>query len=165
MWENLFLHKLDKFNGYVSTLEEALDVIKHFEITTTSKFALCKQSEKFGCTEDLTAKNHRVVWSDTQDVAGTRLVFDGCPYMVLGKRRLECQNGPNRHKKRKEKQEAEKVLKTFPRSQYITHFELHRNILGIVAFNNMFYFVRTIYTVKHRYLDVEGTGPTCSRYR
>ena len=44
-------------------------------------------------------KKHRIFWCDTQTkkLGGTKVEFDGIPYMVLGKRTLECQHGPDRN--------------------------------------------------------------------
>ena len=44
----------------------------------------------------------RVRWQDSQQNGNPPLPNDGTPYIIQGSRILECQHGPERHKKGKE---------------------------------------------------------------
>lgn len=47
-----------------------------------------------------TKKNprHRIYWKDVQATKGVHLEFDGIPFLILGHKLLECQNGPDRNR-------------------------------------------------------------------
>lgn len=46
---------------------------------------------------------HRIFWKDIQATKGVNLEFDGIPFIILGHKLLECQNGPDRNRALKEK--------------------------------------------------------------
>ena len=48
--------------------------------------------------------NHRVFWKDIQATKGVNLEFDEIPFIILGHRLLECQNGPDGNRAPKERQ-------------------------------------------------------------
>ena len=60
-----------------------------------------------------TKKNprHRIYWKDVQATKGVHLEFDGIPFVILGHKFLECQNGPDRNRALKEKQSISKKVK------------------------------------------------------
>ena len=64
----------------------------------------------FYSISDLKKKSHRVWWQDTQHINGPRLDYDGMPFMVLGKKTLECHNGPDRNKAQKAKRKKSKQV-------------------------------------------------------
>ena len=47
-WVKKFDVSFDSFTGYTSTLEKALELIKEYEIATTSRFVVYKQTKDFG---------------------------------------------------------------------------------------------------------------------
>lgn len=40
--------------------------------------------------------NHKVFWEDPQEVKGSRLKFDGVPFMILGTKIFDCLHGTDR---------------------------------------------------------------------
>ena len=74
-------------------------------------------------------KAHRICWNDTQKVR-PKLVFDGTPYVALGRKTLECYYGPDRNKakKRKKNDEATHVSN-------VVHFnsEYRHSALGVIV--------------------------------
>ena len=47
-WENLFINSTDKYSGYVQTLEDAMKLIREYELATTTKFSCFKADKMFG---------------------------------------------------------------------------------------------------------------------
>lgn len=107
-WQRLWTMSFDPYNGYVQNLEDAMALLREYEIETTSRFTQTAQTAKFGSTDDLKKKRHRLYWSESQDISCARMEFDGCSYMVLGKKRMECQNGPDRNRAKKSIQSKQK---------------------------------------------------------
>ena len=50
MWSDLFTKKVCDYPGYVLTLDEAVKVLKAYEVATTSTFTVVKQTKGFGGT-------------------------------------------------------------------------------------------------------------------
>ena len=49
-WSDLFTKKFSDYSGYVSSLDDAMRVLKEYEVATTSTFTVVKQTKGFGCT-------------------------------------------------------------------------------------------------------------------
>ena len=57
-------------------------------------------------TGSLKSRNHKVFFEDHKTETGKRIKFDGCPYVILGRKVFDCQHGVDCHakdKKRKQK--------------------------------------------------------------
>uniref|UniRef100_UPI00358FCF47 uncharacterized protein isoform X3 n=1 Tax=Myxine glutinosa TaxID=7769 RepID=UPI00358FCF47 len=106
-WASRFEVKYGDFSGYVLNVQDAVELIRQYELETSSAFIITNQTKGFGYS-GLVARPHRVCWRDTRSTLGASLAFDGIPYIVLGKRRMECQNGPDRNKALKERLMKEK---------------------------------------------------------
>ena len=50
MWSDLFTKKFSDYSGYVSSLDDAMRVLKAYEVATTSTFTVIKQTKGFGST-------------------------------------------------------------------------------------------------------------------
>ena len=48
-WSDLFTKKFSDYSGYVSSLDDAMRVLKAYEVATTSTFTV-KQTKGFGST-------------------------------------------------------------------------------------------------------------------
>ena len=46
-----------------------------------------------------------------QEIKGVYLEFDGIPFIILGHKRLECQNGPEKKRALQERQSTNKRVK------------------------------------------------------
>ena len=105
-----------KTNGHFSyfllnTLDETLTLIKEHETKNEVKFSAVCASTNFGNTGTL-ERNHKIYWMDT-----------GMPYMILGRKELDCEFGVDRHLPRKIKRRREKEARiesgyAYPRSMY-----------------------------------------------
>ena len=49
-WSDLFTKKFSDYSGYVSSLDDAMRVLKAYEVATTSTFTVIKQTKGFGST-------------------------------------------------------------------------------------------------------------------
>ncbi|KAJ7389470.1 hypothetical protein OS493_031439 [Desmophyllum pertusum] len=82
------LHKfvaVDEAFGYVEDVETAYQVLREFETITTTRFCSF-YSKDFG----------------KQDQGGqNRIQFDGCPFIIVGRKVYDCQHGVDRHAKEK----------------------------------------------------------------
>ena len=48
-WESLFVNSsTDKYSGYVQTLEDAMKLMREYELATTTKFCCFKADKMFG---------------------------------------------------------------------------------------------------------------------
>ena len=47
-WETLYSGSTNKYSGYVATIEEAMKLIREYELKTTSKFSCFKADKTFG---------------------------------------------------------------------------------------------------------------------
>lgn len=55
------------------------------------------------CTDLSSIKTLNVRFSDTQSNCDPAIPYDGAPFLILGKKILECHQGPNRDRKTNEK--------------------------------------------------------------
>lgn len=49
-WQDCFKGCINRYFGYVNTVEEALTVMKQYELHTTSRFSCFKSDKNFGTT-------------------------------------------------------------------------------------------------------------------
>jgi hypothetical protein len=112
-WTSHFTAQFDSFSGYVKDEVTAYELIKAYEIATTSRFTVFKQTAGFS---DKTGKEnrdkHRVRWQDPDETTGYKLEFDGIPFEITGMKILDCQNGPDKNKAKKKKEALRKTEKT-----------------------------------------------------
>lgn len=47
-WQTLFTNSTNKYSGYVSNVEEAMEVIREYELKTTTKYFCFKADKMFG---------------------------------------------------------------------------------------------------------------------
>ncbi|XP_072029210.1 uncharacterized protein [Amphiura filiformis] len=102
--------------SFVSTSEEAHNVIDEYEIRTTSRFSCYVAQKGFGCTDFYDeSRKLKVLWEDFQDNNTTsgmkawRLEFDGVPYLSLSWKKFDCHHGLDRkvpHKEKRRKSEG-----------------------------------------------------------
>ena len=62
-WSDLFTKKFSDYSGYVSNLDDAMRVLKAYEVATTSTFTVIKQTKGFGST------------SNTRDLKGIYVIY------------------------------------------------------------------------------------------
>ncbi|XP_028415032.1 uncharacterized protein LOC114538114 [Dendronephthya gigantea] len=124
-WASFFTEQFDRFTGYVKDEITAYELIKAYEIATTSRFTVFKQTTGFSDTTGnenaKTHRKHRVRWQDPQETTGFKLEFDGIPFEIAGIRILDCQNGPDKNKAKKEKE----ALKKFEHADGVDHSYNH----------------------------------------
>nr|XP_047145632.1 calcium-responsive transcription factor-like [Hydra vulgaris] len=77
------------------SLEEAHNFIKDHELEYIVRFSTSFSTKGFGNT-DLKEKNHKVFWSTDS------IEFSGLPFMMIGTKILDCQNGRDRNLNLKE---------------------------------------------------------------
>ncbi|KAK6195731.1 hypothetical protein SNE40_001095 [Patella caerulea] len=93
------------------TLSQVEDLIKQHELETSSKYICKKKDKDFGkeiMEMDLQARAVR--FCDTQENACPPIPFDGIPFIIIGKKILECHQGIDRDLKYKEKKKLEREL-------------------------------------------------------
>jgi len=62
-------------------------------------------------TGSLTSKKHKVFFEDPKTGhSGKRIKFDGCPYIIVGRKVYDCQHGVDRHAKEKKRKEESKLV-------------------------------------------------------
>jgi len=91
-----FKASTSKYFGYVQTVEEAMAVIKQYELDTTTKFSCYKADKMFG-SGDPFAKSRKVYFKDNT----MKIPFDGVPFSIIGTKVFDCQHGPDRKKSAK----------------------------------------------------------------
>ena len=62
-WSDLFTKKFSDYSGYVSSLDDAMRVLKAYEVATTSTLTVIKQTKGFGST------------SMTRDLKGIYVIY------------------------------------------------------------------------------------------
>lgn len=103
-WEDFLEGKTSHLSGYVSSLVQLEKLILEYEFTTSSRFRSLKSTKDFGQNIDLSSiKTLNVRFSDTQSNCDPAIPYDGAPFLILGKKILECHQGPNRDRKTNEK--------------------------------------------------------------
>ncbi|XP_030845226.1 uncharacterized protein LOC115925466 isoform X1 [Strongylocentrotus purpuratus] len=88
--------------GYVSNIESAERVRRHYQQTVGIKFSTYRQSKDYG-KQDIETDHHKVCWEDSSRLRQGHLVFDYVPYIVIGIKMLDCQYGKDRHIARKKR--------------------------------------------------------------
>ena len=87
------------------------------------------------------SKKHKVFFEDP--VGGhNRIKFDGCPYIIVGRKVYDCQHGVDRHAKEKQRNQQNRVSERQP------------PIDGYYE-RNMCYIIIEVYTVKQPFLQVD----------
>jgi len=56
-------------------------------------------------------KKHRIRWQDLEESTGCKISFDGVPFQIVGVKILDCQNGPDKNKAKKENEALKKTQK------------------------------------------------------
>ncbi|CAB4018718.1 Hypothetical predicted protein, partial [Paramuricea clavata] len=110
----LFKIKLSEHSGLVRNVEEAENLLRQYELATTTNFCCNKVKKGFGST-DLTRDSHKVWWEDEQ------LPFDHEPFIQVNHRVYDCRHGVDRHLSQKKKN------KTSNPSDH--SFKKHRNMV------------------------------------
>ena len=103
-WTSHFTVQFDSFSGYVNDEITAYELIKAYEIATTSRFTVFKQTAGFSDSNGKENHDkHRVRWQDSDETTGYKLEFDGVPSEIAGLKILDCQNRPDKNKVKKKK--------------------------------------------------------------
>ena len=111
-WISHFTVQFDSFSGYVNDEITAYELIKAYEIATTSRFTVFKQTAGFSDSNGKENRDkHRVRWQDPDETTGYKLEFDGVPFEIAGLKILDCQNGPDKNKAKKKKEALKKTEK------------------------------------------------------
>ena len=88
------------------------------------------------------SKKHKVFFEDP--VGGhNRIKFDGCPYIIVGRKVYDCQHGVDRHAKEKQRNQQNRVSERQP------------PIDGYYE-RNMCYIIIEVYMVKQPFLQVDA---------
>ncbi len=124
-WTSYFTKYVDSFSGYVKDEVTAFELIKAYEIATTSRFTVFKQTAGFSDMPSVKENRdkHRVRWQDPEETTGYKLDFDGIPFEIAGIKILDCQNGPDKNiakKKREALKKNEKAVSNTPKYIYNT---------------------------------------------
>ncbi|CAH3046602.1 unnamed protein product [Porites lobata] len=101
-WQAKLRGSTNKFVGYVGSVEEAMTVIRQYELETTTKFSCFKSDKMFGAGDPF-AKQRKVYFKNG------KIPFDGVPFSIIGTRVFDCQHGPDRKKSFKARHSEEKV--------------------------------------------------------
>ncbi|CAH3024912.1 unnamed protein product [Porites evermanni] len=101
-WQAKLRGSTNKFVGYVGSVEEAMTVIRQYELETTTKFSCFKSDKMFGAGDPF-AKQRKVYFKDD------KIPFDGVPFSIIGTKVFDCQHGPDRKKSFKARHSEEKV--------------------------------------------------------
>ena len=64
-------------------------------------------SKHFLKTDCTNSKSHKVFFEDRN---GGRIKFDGCPYIILGRKVYDCQHGVDRHANEKKRDKDKKMV-------------------------------------------------------
>lgn len=103
-WENLLDRKISHLSGYVSSHIQLEKLILEYEYRTSSRFRTLKCTKDFGKNIDLSSiKTLSLRFSDTQANCNPLIPYDGIPFLILGKKVLECHQGPHRDQKTNKK--------------------------------------------------------------
>ncbi|KAK6179178.1 hypothetical protein SNE40_011597 [Patella caerulea] len=85
------------------SLDEVDHIIKHYEVNTSSKFITKKKEKCFGnenIVDDM--EKQMIRFEDTQPNAVPKIIYDGIPFVIAGKKIMECHLGIDRDKRKKE---------------------------------------------------------------
>ncbi|XP_050401545.1 uncharacterized protein LOC126818272 [Patella vulgata] len=85
------------------SLDEVDCIIKHYEVNTSSKFITKKKEKCFGnenIVDDM--EKQMIRFEDTQPNAVPKIIYDRIPFVIAGKKIMECHLGIDRDKKKKE---------------------------------------------------------------
>ena len=55
-WKKLFAFSTNKYSGYVASVEEAMALVKEYELKTTTRFSCFKADKMFGSGGKITSK-------------------------------------------------------------------------------------------------------------
>ncbi|XP_072025750.1 uncharacterized protein [Amphiura filiformis] len=89
--------------GFVHTVEDAYDVMRSYEVHTTSKFVQVRTVQDFGKDLDCLKYQHRVRFEDRKQckdsisASENRLPIKDTPFLLLGTKWFECQHGRDYH--------------------------------------------------------------------
>ncbi len=124
-WTSYFTKHVDSFSGYVKDEVTAFELIKAYEIATTSRFTVFKQTAGFSDMSSVKENRvkHCVRWQDPEETTGYKLDFDRIPFEIAGIKILDCQNGPDKNiakKKREALKKNEKAVSNTPKYIYNT---------------------------------------------
>ena len=71
-------------------------------------------------------KKHRIRWKDLEESTGCKISFDGVPFQIVGVKILDCQNGPDKNKAKKENEAVKKTQKNV--SNNIIEYSFGKNV-------------------------------------
>ncbi|CAB4017796.1 Hypothetical predicted protein [Paramuricea clavata] len=100
-WEMLYDGSTNKYLGYVASVEQAMKLIREYELKTTSTLSCFKAENTFG-QGDPFAKSRKVYFKDDN------IPFDGSPFFIIATKVFDCRHGPDRKKASKKKLAQEK---------------------------------------------------------
>lgn len=100
-WEKLYDGSTNKYLGYVASVEQAMKLVREYELKTTSKLSCFKAEKTFG-QGDPFAKSRKVYFKDDN------IPFDGSPFFIIATKVFDCRHGPDRKKASKKKLAQEK---------------------------------------------------------
>ncbi|XP_050408943.1 uncharacterized protein LOC126823910 [Patella vulgata] len=93
------------------TLAQIEELIKKHELETLSKYVCKKKDKDFGKEIlEMDLQTRAVRFCDTQENACPAIPFDGIPFIIIGRKILECHQGVDRDLKLKEKRRLEREL-------------------------------------------------------
>ncbi|XP_062603784.1 calcium-responsive transcription factor-like [Saccostrea cucullata] len=93
----------------VTSLDDAEKRITDFEVETVTTFTIFRRNKGF--RKDINGlAEHKVKWEDVSRGEGPKIQYNGTPFIILGWDVRECQFGPDRNVKQKQKYQLEKTL-------------------------------------------------------
>ncbi|XP_062611070.1 uncharacterized protein LOC134272910 [Saccostrea cucullata] len=112
-WEDLFDGKTSSLSGFVTSYTKLEKLIETYECATSSRYRTLKSSKHFGKKIDVSVlKKCQFRLLDSQKNSEPYLDYDGIPFLILGKKSLECHQGPDRDGKTNERKQKKSIEKT-----------------------------------------------------
>ncbi|XP_062598703.1 uncharacterized protein LOC134260135 [Saccostrea cucullata] len=99
-WEYLFDEKFSSHCGYVTSSLKLNELLEEYEYATSSRFRCLKSEKQFGKIFEISkVSDPQVRLWDTQGNADPYIRYDGIPFIIMGKKVLECHQGFDRDTK------------------------------------------------------------------
>ncbi|XP_078312412.1 calcium-responsive transcription factor-like isoform X2 [Crassostrea virginica] len=106
-WDYLFDVKYTSYAGYVTSSLKLAELLEKYEYSTSTRFRCLKSGKHFGKKfEKSGACDPKVRIWDTQNNADPYIRYDGTPFIIMGKKVLECHQGFDRDSKTNQKKQT-----------------------------------------------------------
>ncbi|XP_062568529.1 uncharacterized protein LOC134230705 isoform X1 [Saccostrea cucullata] len=103
-WKDLLDGELTSHSGFVTSSTKLDKLLQEYDYATSSRFRCIKSSKEFGKDVDVgRIDNAHIRFVDTQGNAEPQIEYDAIPFIIMGKRVLECHQGYDRDKRNNKK--------------------------------------------------------------